>query len=100
MFHQGQYLANAGDERVAARIISGSRNPDQTTDAELDWNTYVDGTWAFLVKDQPTLEESYAALTAKSGRRNQVNARVLARLVQCFERSYLEAGTDEQCASN
>lgn len=97
-FHLGQYVADAGDERAAARIIAGTKNPEQSPNAVVDWNSYVDGTWAFLVKDRAILDASYQALAVQAGRGNELNASDLARLRQCFDRSYLDAMSSGECA--
>jgi hypothetical protein len=97
-FHLGQYLASAGDEREAAYVIAGTKNPEQPRNAFIDWNTYVDGTWAFLVKDRAILDASFEALSAASGNGNALDLHDLARLRRCFHRSYLDATTRDECA--
>ena len=97
MFHQGQYLALSGEERAAARIIAGTKDPAQPEAAELDWNSYVEGTWAFLTKDLAGLEAASSRLSADPGPRNASNARVLRGLVACFDESYDDAYSSPEC---
>lgn len=91
-FHMGQYLATAGQEREAARVIATARTQNDPPQPDgFDWNTYVVGTWAFLTRDRALLEASHARLAAAPGERNAYNARALAGLVRCFGRPYREA---------
>jgi hypothetical protein len=91
LFHEGQYRAMAGEERVAAMLIAASKDLGQKPSDSLDWNTYVEGTWAFLTKNHPMLDAASAKLLAERGRGNVTNARVLHGLQMCFGRSYKEA---------
>ncbi len=90
-WHLGQYVASAGDEAAAAWVIATARRPSTPEADGFDWNTYVVGTWAFLVKDRGLLEASHKKLTAAPGERNGINARALTNLMQCFDRPYAEA---------
>lgn len=94
-WHLGQFLAVTGDEQVAARLMATTRKV-QDPAAELDWNTYVAGTWAFLVKDRKLLRASIASLS-KSGPANRNNLAALERMSFCFEKSYREAYLGETC---
>lgn len=87
LFHLGQMLASAGDERGAARAIAGARQP--TAIGEFNWNAYVEGTWAFLTKD--LLEAARSRLAAASGPGNRMNASMLGALERCFEKTYAQA---------
>ena len=96
-FHLGQALALAGRGREAARVIAGTLKPDQPADAELDWNTYVKGVWAFLIKDRVRLDAAQRVLSTLGGN-NPINAGALARLQTCFKQSYKAAMNDPACA--
>ena len=87
LFHEGQALAMAGDERVGAMLIAASRNLSQDPNDSFDWNTYIEGTWAFLVKDRARLEAAAEKLSG-AGEDNALNARVLRGLQHCFGRPY------------
>jgi hypothetical protein len=94
-WHLGQYLATAGDEQAAARVLSATRRPTNPIPGDgFDWNTYVIGTWAFLTKDRDLLEASTKKLSAAPGERNAINARVLRALHSCYGKSYREALRD------
>ena len=99
LFHEGQSLAKAGDERGAARLIAAARNLTQKPDDPFDWNTYVEGTWAFLVKDRPRLEAAYEKLSRPGSEENAINARALGGLLKCFTRPYKEAYGRSPCHS-
>lgn len=96
--HRGRNLAFAGQEAAAAQAVASARRSDQTSDAPLDWNAYVEGLYGFLVKDRDLLDSRLAALSARPGQGDAVNAANLARLSLCFERSYMEAQTATECA--
>lgn len=89
-WHLGQYLAFAGQEQRAASVIAASRRPIDPTD-ELDWNSYVRGTWAFLVKDKTLLEKSLAQLRMAPIQDNASNAKALEKLLMCFGKTYRQA---------
>ena len=88
-FHLGRSLAYAGRTEEAARIIATARR--ETEVGGLHWNDYVQGTVAFLVRDRETLAARQASLAAQSGFADRMNAGVLAGLLHCWERPYLEA---------
>jgi hypothetical protein len=87
-FHYGQTLAHMGDHRSAARIIATAKRIEPTP---LDWNTYVAGTYAFLVADRPALVQAHTRLKARPVESDQGNASVLAGLLHCFGKPYAEA---------
>lgn len=98
-WHLGQYLASSGDERGAAKVMLAARRSSTAppeTDG-FDWNTYVLGSWAFLIKDKETLWLAADRLSKSAGVRNRMNALVLRRLSNCFERSYVEAYDSPTC---
>jgi hypothetical protein len=98
IFHMGRNLAFAGRENEAAVAVASARRSDQTVSG-LDWNTYVQGVYAFLVKDSDGLTSALGKLAGSLGEGNQTNAANLRRLQTCFQQSYLEAMTDDTCAS-
>jgi hypothetical protein len=91
LFHEGQTLAMAGEERMAAKLVAAAKDLEQKPDDLFDWNTYVEGSWAFLVKDRARLDAAAAKLSAARGKENAINARVLRGLQACFARPYREA---------
>ena len=93
LFHLGQSLAFSGDERRAASYIGLSREPKGSRPPEntLNWNDYVTGTWAFLVKDRSLLIRSRDAVIASPGNGNKRNGLILAGLETCFDKPYSSA---------
>jgi hypothetical protein len=91
LFHEGQSLAMAGEERIAAKLVAAAKDLEQKPDDPFDWNTYVEGSWAFLVKNRPALDAAAARLSAAKGKENAINARVLRGLQACFAHPYREA---------
>ena len=98
VWHLGQYLAAAGDEPRAASVMAAARRPIEPGD-ELEWNAYVEGTWAFLVKDRPVLETAVARLRAAPQPRNRNNLRAVERMLRCFGRSYADAYFGNACVT-
>lgn len=97
-WHLAQYLASAGREAEAAHVVATTRRlPTEEPDG-FDWNTYIIGTWSFLVKDRTGLDNAVTTLGAAPGVRNSMNAKVLRRLQKCFDRSYNDAYTSADCA--
>lgn len=99
LFHAGQARAMAGEERIGAMLIAATRSLQDDPEDPFDWNTYVDGTWAFLVKDRARLQRAAAKLSQSDSPENGVNARVLRGLLACFEKPYREAYGNAQCLS-
>ncbi len=97
--HLARYLAYGGDEVAAAQAAASARRSDQRTGQEipLDWNSYVQGLYAFLVKDRPLLDANLERLRASPHQGDALNGRNLAALSSCFNRSYYEAMTDATC---
>lgn len=97
--HMARNLAYAGDEVAATQATASARRSDLRTDQEtpLDWNSYVQGLYAFLVKDRTLLMENLDRLTSSSGDGNAINGRNLSALATCFDASYTQAMTDPQC---
>lgn len=97
-FHMGRNLAFAGLEAEAAVAVASSRRSDQVA-GQLDWNTYVQGVYAYLVKDEQALDAALSSLILSASESDRTNAANLSRLKTCFQRSYLEAMTDSTCAT-
>lgn len=95
-FHMGRNLAFAGREQEAAVAVSAARRSDQTPTG-LDWNTYVQGVYAFLVKDPNGLAGALSKLEASAGEGDRNNAANLRQLQTCFSRPYLNAMSDSDC---
>jgi hypothetical protein len=100
LFHLGQTLALKGEERRAADFIAASREAmgERNATDNLNWNDYVSGTWAFLMKDRQFLVKSRDAVLA-SGARNAKNAALLSGLERCFDKPYSVA-YDQNCGKN
>jgi hypothetical protein len=88
IFHIGQSLAMANKYEEAALMMASSKNPTQQVNSEQDWNTYVDGTWAFLKRDRVSLENFREQLLKTTGYGNNINTAVLTGLLNCFDQPY------------
>ncbi len=90
-FHLGQTLAQVGRTAEAAVAIAGARHAAAPDEDGFDWNTYVEGTWAYLTRDKARLDAALERLSREPGDRNRINAGALSGLVNCFDRPYAEA---------
>lgn len=102
--HMARNLAYSGDEIAAAQAAASARRSDQRTDQEipLDWNSYVQGLYGFLIKDRGLLEANRERLMARvvagyDG--DAMNGRNLSALATCFDRTYLDAMSVTACWS-
>ena len=100
--HMARNLAYAGDETAAAQAAASARRSDQRSAQEipLDWNSYVQGLYAFLIKDRALLEANRERLLARARQGfegDAMNGRNLTALSTCFDRSYTEAMMDTIC---
>src|SRR6185503_7992483 len=86
LFHLGQQLALAGEERRAAVFVAATRAPPDRVPDQLDWNDYVLGTWAFLTKDRELLRKSRDAVLARATDGDRINGGFLTALDRCFDR--------------
>ena len=77
---------------LVALMVAAAMHADHgASNGDLDWDTYLRGTWAFLVKDKPTLDAAMAMVTSEPGHGNHINGAVLRGLSTCFEKSYADA---------
>ncbi len=79
-FHIGQALAASGHEKESIGYFKSAKYEKNPT--ELMWNEYIDGTVAFLNKNEETLKANIAILekNADSNMGNKINHGVLKRL--------------------
>jgi hypothetical protein len=94
LFHEAQSLAMAGDNAGAAHYVAAAIPPDRASHGDLDWTTYLIGTWAFLVKDRTTLGAATKKMMSEPGDDNHLDGAVLRGLSNCFDKSY-EAAYDD-----
>lgn len=97
-WHLSQYLAGAGDEVAAARVAATAIRPPSEEPDGFDWNAYVRGTWAFLIRDRALLDQLSSELATKTGFRNNMNSAVLRRFQKCFDKPYVVAYDSKACA--
>jgi hypothetical protein len=88
MFHTAQSLGMLGRYDEAALLVAASKNPLSGPGEELDWNTYLDGTWAFFKRDRAALDQARKTLSSEPGRGNQLNGSALSGLLRCFDEPY------------
>jgi hypothetical protein len=91
LFHEAQSLAILGENAQAAHLVAAAIPPDRTSHGDLDWTTYLVGTWAFLVKEKPLLDASVARMSGEPGQGNAIDSAVLRGLAKCFARPYRTA---------
>ncbi|MGN6514387.1 MAG: hypothetical protein ACTHLR_00940 [Rhizomicrobium sp.] len=94
LFHEAQALAIMGDNAQASRLVSAAIPPDRAMHGDLDWTTYLVGTWAFLVKDRATLDAAAGKMATEPSDSNRLDGAVLRGLQQCFEKDYDTAYND------
>lgn len=86
-WHMAQSLALAGEERQAAQLMAGTRVPTGNNE-NLDWNSYLKASWAFLVKDRPTFDAAAAQLAESSRAPDRINSSFVAGLGRCWAKPY------------
>ncbi len=96
-FHMAQSLAFAGNNNEAAKVAATARRLEPVSG--LDWNTYVSGTFAFLVKDKVGLRSAQQRLALSVNSGDSTNNGVLLGLIHCFDRPY-KVAYDLECRTN
>ena len=91
LFHESQSLATLGRNEEAARLVAAAIPPDHASHGDLDWTTYLVGTWAFLVGNKPLLDASSATMAKEPGTPNRIDGAVLRGLSACFGKPYTVA---------
>jgi len=91
LFHVSQSLAMMGRNAEAAYLVAAAIPPDRANHGDLDWTTYLIGTWAFLVGDKPLLDTSSATMAKEPGEPNRIDGAVLRGLSACFGKPYAVA---------
>ena len=98
-WHLAQNLGMAGRDAEAAIVMSGARRGVDPTRSTFDWDAYVTGSYAFLVKDRATLDAMANRLAGSAQIGNRMNGRILRRFQKCFAEPYRIAYRDERCAA-
>ncbi|MFO1483197.1 MAG: protein kinase [Verrucomicrobiaceae bacterium] len=88
-FHAAQCWAMTGEKEHALTHLELAQHHTQV--GGLLWDTYVDGTAAFLKSDRRELLNAHERLAEKADELNKPNLCVLDRLLANFGKSYAEA---------
>lgn len=88
-FHMGQSLASAGRHDEAAKVVATARRI--TPVGNMDWNSYVSGTYAFLIGDKSQLVLAQKRLASSLSSADYNNNGVLLGLTHCFRKPYKTA---------
>lgn len=93
LWHLAQQRAEQDDRPAAIQAARQSLSADETAEAPLRWNDYVLATIAFLERDRTAFDRHRNAVAAAVERHagNALNLKLLDRLGQHFELSYLGA---------
>jgi hypothetical protein len=97
-WHLAQNLGMAGRDAEAALLMSGARRGVDPNRPTFDWDAYVVGSYAFLVKDRAMLDAMANRLAVSDQAGNRSNGRVLRRFQKCFFDPYRVAYGEERCA--
>lgn len=97
VWHMAQSFAMAGDERRAAQLMAGTRVPAGNNE-NLDWNSYVRASWAFLVKDRLVFDVAAADLAKSARPSDRVNSAIISGMGRCWAKPYRVA-YDRHCRS-
>lgn len=87
VWHMAQSLALAGDERHAAQLMAGTRVPVGNNE-NLDWNSYVKASWAFLVKNRSAFNAAAATLAESTREPDRNNSAFVAGMGRCWAKPY------------
>lgn len=87
IWHMAQGLALVGEERQAAQLMVGTRVPKGNNE-NLDWNSYLQASWAFLVKNRPAFDAAAAQLASSPRAPDSNNSRFVAALGRCWAKPY------------
>lgn len=87
VWHMAQGLAMAGDERQAAQLMVGTRVPTGNNE-NLDWNSYVKASWAFLIKDRLAFDAAAAQLAVSSRAPDRTNSAFVTGMGRCWAKPY------------
>lgn len=93
-WHEGQLRAFAGETDRAVELFLKTVTPEKNSRG---WHEYALGSVAFLQKDKAAFEENFDALRRKWP--DDLNFRVLDRMNNCFEESYVHAYSSLECQS-
>lgn len=95
-WHAGQMRALEGEEEAALDFFRASYEPPDAPRRNIDWNSYVDATVAFLTKDRTALDAARARLARQTPFENGYypNLNVVDGFITCFEMPYAEAYSD------
>jgi hypothetical protein len=109
--HEGQMRAFAGQTDQAIALLRLTYKP-MDIDADFGWNSYMDGTIAFLERDREGLEKAIARLSAipkpsdmqitrTDGSQAEMdwppNMPVLKAFERCWDKSYADAYGSREC---
>ena len=87
VWHMAQSLAMAGDERKAATLMAGTRVPTGNNE-NLDWNSYVKASWAFLAKNRAAFDAAAYELSKSILPPDRVNGAIVAAMGRCWTKPY------------
>jgi len=87
MWHMAQHLALAGEELQAAHLMAATRVPTGNND-NIDWNTYVKATRAFLVKDRKAFDTTATTLASSGRESDQINRSIVMAMGRCWMKPY------------
>jgi hypothetical protein len=93
LFHEAQSLAFMDDTAQAAHLAAAAIPPDHGNHGDLDWTTYLIGTWGFLVRDKLLLDTAIRKMSREPGEGNAIDSAVLRGLAKCFDSPYRIAYT-------
>jgi hypothetical protein len=85
-FHMAQSLALGGRHLEASKIAATARC--HVPVGNMDWNSYLSGTYAFLAGDKTQLVTTQKRLAASSSSSDFTNNGVLIGLTHCFNQPY------------